>query len=423
MKGFRPAVIRSIIRREYLERVRSKQFVFSTLSVPLLMALTVAIPVAIMVGGGEDELTVAVVDGTGILADQLVLHLEEAGYATETVSPNDTTLDHRVLAGSLFGYVVVDGRTLSEGTAVFRSGISLSPVRRFGIQAILARAVMAEQLQGMGEGAQAWNLLSGDGLNTTVLDEGEMASDIRSARQALGFLGAFVLYGTIILYGQMIRRSVQEEKNNRIVEILLCSIRPSELMLGKVVGVGAVGLTQVMVWVSALLAIILGALPAIVTLIPEAAGLRDALEVLPGAGIWIFFLINFLLGYLLFSSLFAASGAMATGDEETNHADLPLMILVMVPFMYMVATQEKPDTVVSLIMSLVPFFSPVLMFNRAMQGLAAPWEVILSLVLMALTVLLVARVAGRIYRVGILMKGKSMTLPEIWRWTKAAGNG
>jgi len=235
---------------------------------------------------------------------------------------------------------------------------------------------------------------------------------------AAGFVGSFFLYFVLLVYGTQVMRAVLEEKTGRIVEIILSSVRPWELMLGKVLGVGAVGLTQLGIWLlSGLLIVSLG-IPALVALIPAGEVPAEIREALPGVGVGAFFLVCFLLGYFIYASLFAAVGAMCSSEEEAQQLQFPVVSLVIIPVILLMPVLERPETAFAVSVSLFPFFSPILMFARVAAGAAAWWEATLSVVLMTGTLFGTAWVAGRIYRVGILMQGKRPTVPELWRWLR-----
>jgi ABC-2 type transport system permease protein len=188
-------------------------------------------------------------------------------------------------------------------------------------------------------------------------------------------------------------------------------------MLGKILGVGAVGLTQLAVWVVVGGALMVLGLPALLAARPELTAITSGL---PGPSFFVYFLIFFLGGYFIFSALYAAVGAMCNSDEEAQQAQFPVMILIFVPVVALVGVIESPNSTLSVVLSLIPFFSPFLMFARAVGGAAPFWQVALSIVLMVLTLLGVAWVAGRIYRVGILMTGKRPTVTELLRWLRQA---
>lgn len=234
------------------------------------------------------------------------------------------------------------------------------------------------------------------------------------------FIGAMLLYMVILLYAVAVMRATMEEKTGGVVEILISSVRPWELMLGKILGVGSVGLTQLAVWIFlGVLGLTMG-LPALVTARPEMLDpgfLRDAL---PGPGLSALFVALFLGGYFLYAALYAAVGAMCSTEEEAQQAQFPVVLLLVVPVLFLVHVIENPSSSTAVVASLVPFFSPILLYARVATGAVPAWQIGAALLLLLGGVLVVAWLAGRIYRVGILMQGKRPTLPEIWRWVREA---
>ena len=225
-----------------------------------------------------------------------------------------------------------------------------------------------------------------------------------------------LLYLMFLVYGQMIARGVVEEKTSDIVEILVSSVRPWEMMLGKIVGVGAVGLTQVAIW-----GLVLGG-ASLYGLAGAAATLAELGIDFTGLefpwGLAIAGLVYFLLGYLLYAAVFAAAGAMVGSEQDIQQVLMPAILPIVVPIILMPAVLETPDAAWVVTVSLVPLFSPILMPVRTAMGGLAVWENPAAIALLLVTILGMAWVAGRIYRVGILMKGKRPNLPELLRWVR-----
>ena len=237
---------------------------------------------------------------------------------------------------------------------------------------------------------------------------------------AMAFVGAFLLYMVILLYSVAVMRATLEEKTNRIVEIVISSMKPWHLMLGKILGVGSVGVTQMAVCAASAFVLASAALPAVLSANPELASLQDIGEALPNAGQLVLLVGFWIFGYFIFSGMYAAVGAMCNTDEEAQQAQLPIVMLVVAPAILIAPVLENPNSSMAVSLSMVPFFSPILMWARAAAGVAPWWQIAASFVLMGLTVVAVAWVAGRIYKVGILMAGKRPTLPELLRWVREA---
>jgi ABC-2 type transport system permease protein len=224
----------------------------------------------------------------------------------------------------------------------------------------------------------------------------------------------------ILLYAVAVMRATLEEKTGRMVEVVISAMKPWHLMLGKIVGVGAVGFTQMGVWiVSSLLLTSLG-LPALAAARPEMFQLGDLAEILPGAGLAALFVGFFVFGFLMYSGLYAAVGAMCSNHEEAQQAQFPLVIFIIVPLMLVLPVIENPMTPMATGLSLFPLFTPILMWGRVAGGGVPVWQVGLSFALMGVSVVGIAWLAGRIYKTGILMTGKRPTLPELWRWLREA---
>lgn len=409
----------AVIRREYLQRVRSKWFIAATVAGPLLMAAVTVLPAWLAIQGERDEFRLAIVDGTGVLSERLVPRLENGGFEVEEVRWHAdvvTELRERANGGDLGGFIMVDELTLETGEAIYYSMDVPSGLRRVTVQTSIARTALEYQLEQRGVDAEG--LMGGGALEIEVISEA--GSDITEVGFGLAYIGSFFLYMTILLYAVAVMRATLEEKTSRIVEVIISAMRPWELMLGKIVGVCAVSLTQMAIWISAATALIAGGIPMIIAARPELTNLSSISEIVPGISLVILFLGFFLFGFLMYSGLYAAVGAMCNTDEEAQQAQFPMIILLIVPILMVMPVIQEPNTPMAVWLSLFPLFSPILMWARVAGGGVPSWQVLLSFILMALMVWVIAWIAGRIYKVGILMSGKRPTLPEIWRWVKEA---
>ena len=407
----------AVIEREFVARVKSRAFILATLLTPLLVAGFFGFVFWLEVRNDGAEPALAVVDETGQLYEFLAPRLEEAGYEPRQVSGDEAdaeVLDARVAAEELSGYLRVDDETLTSGTATYRSRDGLSRLRRISLAGTVTQSALEARFGGAQTDVAA--LLSGGSIQVEVVNR--ESEDMDEGSPVFALVGSFLLYMALLLYGGQILRSILDEKSGRIAEIIISSMRPWEFLLGKIVGVGAVGLLQIAVWIGFVMLLVLAVLPAL----PLIAGaLPDSLSVsgmLPSPGEAVFFVVCFVLGYLMYASVFAAVGALNSSDTEAQQMMWPVILLVMVPMMTLGPVIQDPDGTMAVWLSQVPFFSPILMFTRVAVGSPALWEVALSMVLLVLGVLGMAVVAGKIYRVGILMQGKRPTLPEVWRWVR-----
>jgi len=408
----------AVIRREYIQRVRSKWFIFATIGGPLFMIAVLFIPLYFQTRNEQAGRKIAVVDRTGVLAPRLTSALSDGGYEVETDAWSDTIVPHLTQAVTdkkLGGFLILDDSTLVSGQAVYYGESHPSTLRALTLKQAVVAAALEQQLSGRDVDAAA--MLRGGTLQVHVLSA---ESDVTERELAIGFVGAFFLYMVILLYSVAVMRATIEEKTSRVVEVVISSMKPWHLMLGKILGVGSVGLTQMAVWAVSAGLIFSAGIPAMMAAKPEMGSLADIQSLAPGVGMLVLFLAFFLFGFFLFSSMYAAVGAMCSTDEEAQQAQLPVTLLIIVPMLFMSSVMNNPTSTMAVGMSLFPFFSPVLMFARAAGGAAPFWQVGLSFVLMALTIVAVAWVAGRIYKVGILMAGKRPTLPELIRWVREA---
>ena len=412
-----------VVRREYVERVRTKGFIIATLAVPLMMMGLMAFSIFMGVQSNQSEREMALVDYTGVLGDSVAAGLEGVGYTIEIAEPSEagvTELDQRLEDDEIAAYMILDDVTVSQGAFVYRSKDGPGRLFRALSERIVAEAALSARLAGVEDPAGLRQLLGGGELEFEALREEDEASGIDEGVSIItGFAGAMLLYMSMLIYGSYVFRSVMDEKTNRVVEVVISSIRPWQLMLGKILGVGAMGLTQLGIWVAFVAALALAGLPLVASRF-SMENIDQLLSVLPGVGILGLFLLYFLLGYFLYSALFAAVGAMCSREEEAQQAQVPLFLLLGVPLMLQLSTINSRGFEWLNWVGLFPFFSPILIFPRAAAGAVPGWMTALSLVLMAAAIVCTAWVAGRIYRTGILMQGKRPTFKELVRWVRAA---
>lgn len=413
-----------VLRREYAERVKTKGFIIGTIAIPLVLIAIMGVNVFVAVQVASSDRELALVDFTGVIGEEVASRLEQLGYEIEVLG-TDVRLEelHRqVMDDELEAFVVLDDRTLTEGVFSYRAKESPGTTRRSLFESAVRGTALDRYLATAQGGDALRTLIEGGRLDfESVMDveDAEAAEVARAAGMAVGFGGAVVLYITMLLYGAFVLRSVLDEKRNRVVEVVISSISPWRLLLGKVLGVGSMGLTQMGIWAACAGLLGLVAAPMLAARIPEVDFAQLA-GFLPGPGSLVLLLAFFVLGYFLFASLFAAVGAMCATEEEAGQAQLPVTLLLIIPFMLQSfslggATAAWMDWV-----ALFPFFSPVMMFPRAVAGTVPWWMTGMSLVLMAAAVIATSWVAGRIYRVGILMQGKRPTLRELARWVREA---
>ena len=449
MNPFTPKV-NAVVRREFMLRVKSKWFLLSTLGLPVLIVglgvLSAFIAVRAASDVGDSQRVVGIADPSGFIGDLLVEELRadsiEAARAADMEATSVAEARGALSASSYDMLLIIPpaaGRRAArmpggaaempgetgdavgrddeeEGRPTLLALDNVPTVIESSVRAALQRASVRARLGSLGvEGVDPGDLLSRTSFEVVnVTESGEARS--QDLYRALGLAIAFLFYMVLIIYGQMIVRAVLEEKQSDIVEVMVSSLRPWEMMLGKIVGVGAVGLTQMAIWglvfgLAALYGLTAGA-PAL-----AEAGIDIASLPIPWGALTLvlFFLV---LGYLLYAGMFAGAGATISNEHDAQQAVMPITMLIILPFIAVQGVIQSPNAGWALILSLIPFFSPLVMTARLFVASVPVWQWLLSLVLLALCVLAAAWVAGRIYRVGILMKGQRANLPQVVRWIR-----
>jgi ABC-2 type transport system permease protein len=435
-----------VLKREYLERVRSKWFVIGTLLGPVFFGAITVLPVIMSsrTKQSSDMANVAILDATGGAMGTRIASALAVSFPTspapvvERVAPADlpravdrATLEvqHKVRRG----YLVLDSATLAGTRAVYagRNAGSMGDVEE--LRSLVRQQVLAHRLATVGlDSAHVADLVTTrlDLVTEKIGDQGrEKGSGLGAF--AVGYLLAFLMYMMIILYGQMILRGVMEEKTTRVAEVVVSSVTTDTLLAGKILGVGAVALTQVFAWLGLSAAMGIYVLPLLLrnVVASPAAGSAGApttaavMAALPSMSLFaaLAMLGFFLIGFLFYSALFAAVGAMVSSQEDAQQASMPVMLLLVSSIIFMGPIATNPSSTVARTMSLLPFSAPILMPLR-MTLVAVPWyEVLGALAGVAVAAVLATWLSARIYRVGLLMYGKKPSFAELARWVRYAG--
>lgn len=420
-----------IFKREYLTRVRTKAFIVSTVLAPLGLMILIIIPIILSSFDTEQTQKIGIVDETGSVYERLS-ELNPDRYTQPGPMPVDS-LRSLVVAGELDGFIIltqahIDGSQNPELFYTGTGGLSLVSEIRGDLRTVLRD----ERLDRAAVGDAVREILAMQtSLQTRVLTEtGEEESDTLSLF-FVGYIMFFIIYAAMFGYGAVIMRSVIEEKSNRIIEVITSSVKPFELLMGKVMGVGALGLTQFAIWsvtgagimavAAPLAALFLGGNEAPAMDAQQAAAQADLPFSIPsiGAEVWIVFVLFFLAGYLIYSAMYAAVGSAVDSESDANQLMIPLMIPIMLPLLFIGNIASDPNSTFSVITSLVPFFSPMLMPMRVAMTPVPFWEVALALVLCVVTFVAIIWVSSRIYRVGILMYGKKASFAELFKWVRS----
>jgi ABC-2 type transport system permease protein len=405
--------ILTVIRKEYLERVRSKSFVIGTLLGPALMSLVILLPVLLAETGGDDARTVGVVDPSGkyfapletVMIDQgrenveLILIGSPGGASGEAIEElKDAILDESVHSG-----IVIAPDFLDSGKATFyNKSVSAMVMRDEVLRPALNRVLREERFAAAQVPDTLFAYLAARTIwsSIAVTTEGGEEQQDEAVSYIMAFVLIMIIYMMVIMYGSHTLTAVIEEKGSRMVEVLLASISPGHLMLGKVLGIGLAGLTQFGIWSVAFF---------ILSQRGVAVGDFSMDTAFMTPIILVAFIMFFLLGFFLYATLYAGIGAMCNTVQDSQQFHLPLMSGLIIPMMMLSLVLRSPDSTLSVVLSLVPLFSPVLMFMRVCVETPPLWQIGLSWVLMAVSIWLAARAAGKLFRMGILMYGAAPT--------------
>jgi ABC-2 type transport system permease protein len=409
----------ALVRREYLARVRTKGFVIGTILGPLLMGALMVLPM-LAAKAGDTQLRVVVLDSSGQLQAQVEQALRGARFGDKrrfAVPAGDTgfavegeaALKKAVLARQIDGYLHLPQDAVASAKATYY-GRNVSNRLDLGLlQSAVGEVLVSRRLAGVGiDPGRVRDLTKGLDLKTVQLSETGERED-RGLAMIFAIILLTILYSAILMWGQIVMTGVIEEKTSRVVEVMASGVPSTHLLWGKLLGVGGAGLTQFLVWAASLSVV-------------SAAGGGLALGGLrlPAVTplVLVSFVAFFLLGFLFYATLYAAIGAAVNNVQEAQTLVLPAILPMVAGFMFFLSVLESPDSTLSVVLSLLPFLAPLLMFLRIVVLTPPLWQIGLSLVLLALSIAGLVWVAARIYRVGILMYGKKPTFPELLRWVR-----
>jgi ABC-2 type transport system permease protein len=414
-----------VFKREYATHVRTKAFVLSTILIPVLLIAYFAFVVEVATHESGGTLTVAVVDEAGGLAKDVAAGLNEKlsngqpafRVVEQLESPPEsalTELREKVVRGQLDSYLVIPQDVLAGKDVEFYTRNPGDLTRTGPLRRAVGEAIVGRRLSD--QGIHVNNLARVTAWAGIKLVKVTRQGGTEEGGETLivGFVVAMLLYGTLIIYGVSTMRSVLEEKTTHIVEILLSSIRPLQLLAGKILGVAAVGMTQYLVWtISGLLFVTYGAAMAS-PVSPNAGSFKFHLS-LP---LLVFAVVFFLAGYFLYSALYAAVGAVVSTEQDAHQLQIPILLPLIGSLVLLNVVLRDSNSTTSVVLSMIPFFSPILMIFRITLQMPPLWQIALSFGLLIATTLGVIWFSARIYRVGILMYGKRPSLVEIFRWLR-----
>lgn len=421
-----------IIGREYFERVRNKSFIIVTLLMPIIMIAIMAAPTLMMLYGGKSEQKrVMVVDRSGLVVDKLYSSPEVEFVDVSELTKSEACAQYGAESDA-FGVLYIGSVVDARDSVQLITNSSSSMMLEENISGQISSIVEQEKLL-------AYNIENLDQilasietrikLSTFVNDgtgeEESMESTSSDMSYILGIVLGMLLYMIIIIYGQMVLTSVVEEKASRVIDVMVTSATPFQLMMGKILGIAAVAVTQIAIWAVLVISASKFLLPALMPADAATSGdamLTAILGTIGDAGylamIFTYMLLFILGGFLLYASLYAASGSAVDSVQDGQQFNSIIMMPIIISIIVMMSVFNDPNSPLAVWSSMIPFTSPIVMMARIPFGIPT-WEIILSLILLYATFLFTTWLAAKIFRVGIFMHGKRPSWSELWQWVRS----
>ena len=426
----RPENVVVVAKREYLQRIKSKGFWIGTLVLPLFISGSIILPTLLLAKSRTSQ-DIIVVDETGQVAPDLAAGRVQrvkkgdfdkvANFRIRAEAPQAdrkaqrAALDKQVLDGVIDAWVWIPKGTLTGEPVEYHARSVSNFVTQENLRDDISSLVRRTRLQQAGLDPERVGKLSEQVELETVKVSKEGS---RAEGGLMGMLIAFglflMLYMSIVIWGQQVMHGVLEEKSSRVVEIVVSSIKPFELMLGKLSGICLVGLTQLTIWLTTMFLI-------------SAPGIAGSLAFLPKGGIpsispviLVHFVLLFILGFFSFSTIYAAIGAAFNNIQEAQQVAGVAVMIVVIPFFFINQFINDPNSTLAVTLSLIPLFTPLLMSLRIALDMPPLWQLLLGYALTIGFTWMMVWACARVYRVGILMYGKKPTIQEIWKWMRYA---
>ncbi|MBP1665821.1 MAG: transporter permease [Bacteroidetes bacterium] len=446
-----------IIKREYLTRVRKKSFIIMTILAPVLMAAIIIVPTLIMVNQDQDYKKIAVVEDNSDLFKGVIKNTKTMEFAyLENVRIED--LKNSYQEAGYYGILYISPEIVNTPNAIQLISKQQPPIALLEhIENSLEKEIerqklMTYKIENLDEIMK--NVETKVSVQTIKIDDsGQVKETSTGIAMALAYIGGFLMYMLVFMFGSQVMRGVIEEKTSRVVEVIVSSVKPVQLMMGKIIGIALVGLTQFLIWVFLTIAIA-GVIrstvlkksdmtqltenvtknlmtpeqqaametqaPEMNTDLSEFSKLFDSAMNQPWGLIIICFIFYFVTGYLLYASIFAAIGSAVDNETETQQFMLPVTIPIILALMVAMGTMQNPESSLSFWCSIIPFTSPIVMVARLPFGVPY-WQIAVSMVLMVITFMAFVWMAAKVYRTGILMYGKKTSWKEMWKWLRYTG--
>ena len=422
----------TILQFEFLTRVKAKGFIISTLLGPLLLIIFMVVPALVAtLSMGETSKRMAVLDDTGYIGKLLVESDKSKFYLT---NKTPDVLKKDILSEKLDAYVHIPSNVLETGKVEIYTpgggGIGLLET----VESKLHDIILEKKMRDANADSSLIKFVK-EGINVSSIKvtESGVEKDYTEFYSIFGYFLGFLIYGLMFAYGGIVMRGVIQEKANRIVEILSSSAKPMQIMMGKIFGIGAVGLFQILIWGVIILILSLAGsslLPMFFSnsnpteMINGATGITQTTSNLPfeiptiPISVWIGFVFFFFVGYFMYASLFAAIGSAVNQEEDAQQLQTPITMGLIIPILFMPVIMGNPDSTLATVLSLIPPFTPILMTARIAATSVPTWQMLLSVALTLGTLLLSIWIAAKIYRIGILMYGKKPSFKDLIKWLR-----
>ena len=417
--------------REFTERVRKKSFIVTTLIMPLFMIGMMVAPSLMMLYGGSEQKQVVVVDKSGFVAERMQSSEEVVFSVQNNLSKEEACQIYNAESG-VFGILYISEAVKESGNVQFITNSSSSLMLEELIQSQLKNIIEREKLKELYDIDNLDQMLA-DVATPIVLNtfenngtgnDDEMESTSAGINYILGIILGMLLYMVIIIYGQMVLTSVVEEKSSRVIDVMVTSCSPFQLMMGKILGIASVALTQIAIWAVLVISASKFLIPALFSADVAATSdimLQGVMGTLGDTGyitmLFAYLALFILGGFLLYASLYAAAGSAVDSVQDGQQFNTIIMMPIILAMIVMMSVFNDPNSPIAFWASMIPFTSPVVMIARIPFGIPT-WEVVVSLVVLYLSFVLTTWLSAKIYRIGIFMHGKRPSWGELAKWLK-----
>lgn len=422
-----------VISREYFSRVKKKSFLITTIGVPLIILLFYAIILYVAITGSKGNQKVAIIDDAGLFTKPPVSNSASVQY---NLIKNETEASFlpKYKSEGFDAFLYIPPMSIDTPmNLTIHSKNTISFNTSMKIEALIDKTIEQRRLESMGVDPDIFNKVRSDVSVTNSIESKDGAKKSSAGvAYAIAYISGILIYMMMMIYGTMVMRGVMEEKTNRIAEVIVSSVKPFQLMMGKILGIGAVGLTQFAVWVILFLLMQM----AVPFIFPEAmtqlqqttqqaqsevnnstmVNIIQGLSALPLLKIFLLFIFYFIGGYLTYASLFAAIGSVVSDDQnEAQQLVFPVMMPIILGFVMLSTSINDPNSAIAVFGSIFPLTSPIVMMGRIPFDIPE-WQILISMILLIGCFLFLTWLTAKIYRTGILMYGKKPSWKEMFKW-------